>query len=342
MKKICAFLLLLVACSASVFAQDDAQFTLFPWATMYYNPGAMGEQSNTLCFTAFYRQAYLGWQDVYQDENGNITKEKTAPREFLFNIESYLRKAKGSFGLSILSDRVGFYNNVGVRLGYAYKLKIPTGHLGIGLQVSFFNQSINGTKLHALETGDELLDKIKGENESVMDFDINFGLFYKAERWNVGLSGTQLITKARLSGDNSIINRSRQLYAHGGYIWILPWNPNWTIEPSALLKTDLKSVQFDLMLLTRYNGVFWGGLSYRIDDAVSVLFGARPFYNHSNNYLKGIDLGFSYGFTTSKLGWKKNRGYGDLEIMVRYCFDIYKEEIFSGYGSTRNIYKNQY
>ena len=207
MKKIGAFLLLLVACSTSVFAQDDAQFTLFPWATMYYNPGAMGEQSNTLCFTFLYSQAYLGWKDVYQDKDGNITKESTAPRQILFNIESYLRKLKGSFGLSILSDRVGFYNNVGLRFGYAYKLKIPTGHLGIGLQVSFFNQAIDGSKLHALEEGDEVLSKLQGE-ESVMDFDVNFGLFYKAERWNVGISGTQLITKARLSGDNSVINRS--------------------------------------------------------------------------------------------------------------------------------------
>ncbi|MCQ2271213.1 MAG: PorP/SprF family type IX secretion system membrane protein [Bacteroidales bacterium] len=341
MKKIGAFLLLLMLFVSSAFAQDDAQFTLFPWATMYYNPGAMGEQSNTLCFTGFYRQAYVGWQDVYTDENGQVTKEKTAPREFMFNIESYLRKCKGSFGLSILSDRVGFYNNVGIRFGYAYKLKIPTGHLGIGLQVSFFNQAIDGSKLHALQENDAVLTKLQGE-ESVMDFDINFGLFYKADRWNVGLSGTQLITKARLSGDASVINRSRQLYLHGGYIWILPWNPSWTLEPSALIKTDLKSVQFDLMLLTRYNGVFWGGLSYRIDDAVSLLFGARPFYNHSNNYLKGIDLGLAYGITTSKMGYKKDRGYGDIEIMIRYCFDIYKEEVFSGYGSTRNIYKNQY
>lgn len=341
MKKIGALLLLFVVCTMSVFAQDDAQFTLFPWTTMYYNPGAMGEQSNTLCFTGVYRQQYLGWQDVYQDENGNITKEKTAPREFLFNIESYLRKLKGSLGLSILSDRVGFYNNIGIRFGYAYKLKIPTGHLGIGLQVSFYNQAVDGSKLHALQTGDAVLDKLKGE-ESVMDFDVNFGLFYKADRWNVGISGTQLITKARLSGDNSVLNRSRQLYVHGGYTWILPWNPSWTLEPSALLKTDLKTVQFELMVLTRYNGVFWGGLSYRINDAASILFGARPFYNNSNNYLKGIDLGLAYGFTTNKLGYQQNRSYGDLEVMIRYCFDIYKEEVFSGYGSTRNIYKNEY
>lgn len=341
MKKIWAFLLLLIICSTSAFAQDDAQFTLFPWATMYYNAGAMGEQSNTLCFTGIFRQGYLGWQENYQNEDGTVSKEKTSPQQFMFNLESYLRKCKGSFGISFLKDRVGFYNNIGVRFGYAYKLKIPTGHLGIGLQVSFYNQSIDGSKLHALQTGDNVLDLLKGE-ESVMDFDVNFGLFYKADRWNVGISGTQLITTCRLSGDNSVINRSRQLYLHGGYIWILPWNPSWTIEPSALLKTDLKTVQFDLMVLTRYNGVFWGGLSYRIDDAVSILFGARPFYNNSNNYLKGIDVGLAYGITTNKLGYKTNRSYGDLEVVIRYCFDIYKEPVFSGYGSSRNIYKNQY
>ena len=96
------------------------------------------------------------------------------------------------------------------------------------------------------------------------------------------------------------------------------------------------------MVLARYNGILWGGLSYRIQDAVSVLFGARPFYNSSNNYLKGLEMGLGYSFTTSKLGYKPDRSYGDIEIMLRYCFDIYKEEVFSGYGSTRGIYKNQY
>ena len=76
----------------------------------------------------------------------------------------------------------------------------------------------SGSQLHALQTGDAVLDKLKGE-ESVMDFDVNFGLFYKADRWNVGISGTQLITKARLSGDNSVListsERSLQIHRLG-------------------------------------------------------------------------------------------------------------------------------
>ena len=58
--------------------------------------------------------------------------------------------------------------------------------------------------------------------------------------------------------------------------------------------------------------------------------------------MKGLDMGLSYSFTTSQLGYKKHRSFGDIELVVRYCFDIYKPEVFTGYGSTRNIYKNQY
>ncbi|MEG1555577.1 MAG: hypothetical protein RR356_02490, partial [Bacteroidales bacterium] len=91
MKKIVTILLLTVAGSMGVFAQDDAQFTLFPWAASYYNAGAIGEQSNTLCFTGIYKQQYIGYKDVYVDEQGKTQVEKTSPYQFLFNIESYLR-----------------------------------------------------------------------------------------------------------------------------------------------------------------------------------------------------------------------------------------------------------
>ena len=180
------------------------------------------------------------------------------------------------------------------------------------------------------------------DKESWLDLDFCAGLYYKADRWNAGVGVTQIAEKIRLSGDKKSYEMSRNLYIHGGYTWVLPWDPSWEIIPQALIKTDLATAQFDLMLLTRYNGILWGGLSYRIQDAVSVLFGARPFFNSSNNYLKGLEMGLGYSFTTSKLGYKPDRSYGDIEIMLRYCFDIYKEEVFSGYGSSRGIYKNQY
>lgn len=327
----------------SGYAQDDAQFTLFPWATSYYNAGGIGEQSNTLCFTALYNKKSLGWNDVYQ-VNGVDSMDKTAPQDFLLNVESYLKKLHGSLGLSLIRDNLGYYKNVGVKFGYSYKLRIAGGQMGIGAQVALFNQTIDKGGFRPIQEGDPVLDKL---SNSTMDLDFNLGVLYTCDQWFAGVSVTQLASAfdknqvLRVSGENGS-KRNPQMYFHGGYTWIVPSNPNWEVLPQTMIKTDFKTAQWDLMVLARYNGVFWGGLNYRLQDAVSLVFGARPFYNSSNVYLKGLDAGISYGITTNSLGYRVNRSFGDVEVMVRYCFDIYKPEIFSGYGSTRSIYKNLY
>ncbi len=346
-KRITIILVLVLMLSGFVRAQDDAQFTLFPWATSYYNAGGIGEQSNTLCFTAIYNNKYLGWNDVYVDENGIEQKDKTAPQDFLFNIESYIKKIKGSIGLSLVNDIVGYYNNVGIKLGYSYKLRIGGGHLGIGLQASLYNQNVKDeAHWHPIQSGDPVIQGLS--ESSVMDLDFNLGLMYKCDQWFAGVSVTQLVSAfdkkhaLRLSGDKDAFQRNPQMYFHGGYDWIIPANPNWELLPQAMVKTDFKTYQIDLMALVRYNGVFWGGLGYRVNDDVSLVFGARPFHNSSNVFLKGLEAGLSYGITANNLGYRVNRSFGDIEVMVRYCFDFYKPEVFSGYGSTRSIYKNQY
>ena len=337
-------LLMLVAMAGimSVFAQDDAQFTFFPWVTSYYNAGGIGEQHNTLCFTADYSNKYLGWGDVKSINNDSVNR--TAPQDFLFSIESYLKKLHGSIGVTLVHDRIGFYSNTGVKLGYAYKMRVGGGNLGIGAQVSLFNQSLNSSGLNPLQDGDQVLERL---SESTLDIDFNFGVLYKTDQWYVGLGWTQIAAMfdknqaLRVSGEYGA-RRSSQLYVHGGYTWVVPANPNWELIPQALVKTDFKTYQWEVLALARYNGVYWGGLGYRFQDAVSLAFGARPFYNSSNIYLKGLDLGVSYSFTTNSLGYKKHRSFGDVEVVVRYCFDIYKPEVFSGYGNSRYIYKNRY
>lgn len=341
----CAILLVVVLSAGKVsYAQDDAQFTLFPWASSYYNAGAIGEQSNTLCFTALYNNKYTGWSDVYTNGD-SLKKDKTAPHDVLINIESYLKKLKGSIGLSLVNDVIGYYNNIGVKLGYSYKLRIAGGHLGIGLQASLYNQKISKDGFRPIQTGDPVIDNL---GESTMDLDFNFGVQYKCDQWHAGISFTQIASAfdknhaLRVSGEKNAVNRTPQMYVHGGYDWVVPANPSWEVMPYAMVKTDFKTYQIDIMGLVRYNGIFWGGVGYRINDNVNLVFGARPFYNSSNAYLKGLEAALSYGITANKLGYRPNRSFGDIEVMVRYCFDIYKPEIFSGYGSTRYIYKNQY
>ncbi|MBO6080970.1 MAG: PorP/SprF family type IX secretion system membrane protein [Bacteroidales bacterium] len=340
-------LLVFLAMSAmmSGFAQDDAQFTFFPWVTSYYNAGGIGEQSNTLCFTADYSNKYLGWGDLSTTAINNDTAVKTAPQDFLFSIESYLKKLHGSIGVTLVHDQLGFYKNTGVKIGYAYKLRVGGGHLGIGAQVSLYNQAIDVSGFNPTDPNDPYFQSL---SESTLDMDFNFGVLYKTDQWYVGAGWTQMLAAfdttqsiIRLSGDRGS-HRSTQIYLHGGYTWVVPFNPNWEIIPQALVKTDLSKVQWEILALARYNGVFWGGLGYRYQDAITLAFGARPFYNSSNIYLKGLDVGVSYGFTANSLAFKPHRSFGDVEVVVRYCFDIYKPEVFSGYGNSRYIYKNRY
>ena len=340
-------LLVLLAMSAmmSGFAQDDAQFTFFPWVTSYYNAGGIGEQSNTLCFTADYSNKYLGWGDLSTTAINNDTAVKTAPQDFLFSIESYLKKLHGSIGVTLVHDQLGYYKNTAVKIGYAYKLRVGGGHLGIGAQVSLYNQAIDATGFTPTDPNDPTLQSL---SESTLDLDFNLGVLYKTDQWYVGAGWTQMLAAfdttqsiIRLSGDRGT-HRSSQIYLHGGYTWVVPFNPNWEIMPQALVKTDLSKVQWEILALARYNGVLWGGLGYRYQDAITLAFGARPFYNSSNIYLKGLDVGVSYGFTANSLAFKPHRSFGDVEVVVRYCFDIYKPEVFSGYGNSRYIYKNRY
>ena len=187
----------------SGFAQDDAQFTFFPWVTSYYNAGGIGEQHNTLCFTADYNNKYLGWGDLSTTAINNDTALKTAPQDFLFSIESYLKKLHGSLGVTLVHDRLGFYSNTAVKLGYAYKLRVGGGHLGIGAQMSLYNQAID-PKWNTTQEGDPILDKL---SESTLDLDFSFGVMYKAEQWYVGVGWTQIAAMfdknqvLRVSGD---------------------------------------------------------------------------------------------------------------------------------------------
>ncbi len=347
--------------SLSLSAQQDAQFTLFPWASLYYNPGMAGEQSNTLCFTGIFTNRYTSLKDnQYLSEIASQTgttgtgadassdyEDYLGARDFLINAEFYSRKIRGAIGLSIVGDNIFPFSNVTVRLGYTYRMRIAGGSLGIGFQASLFNQKLDPNKWRYIQDNDPVITKIQElggtEGPSYMDMDFSLGLHYRAETWDVGLSAVNLLgnSSITLSGGEEL-KLARQIYLHGGYIWTLPWNPNWTIEPKALIKTDFASYQIDAMILTRYNGVIWGGVGYRINDMASLLIGARPFYNSSNIYLKGLDVGFAYSFTTTKFAYQSRGSFGDFEVMIRYCFDIYKTETFSGYGSSRSIYKNQY
>ena len=332
------FLFFFSFCTA--IAQENPRITLFPWMNPYYNPGTMGENELNLNFTGIFRQQSLGMKDTPPSSEGEEAKpNKVNGEQIYLNVDSYIKKIKGAVGISFLKDKNGYYDNIDFKLGYAARLPVYGGKLGIGVQLGFLNQKPNKDKWFPNDNPDPIITDM---TESYLDFDINFGLHYKAPTWYVGVSGTQLIGGVRVSGGKDVSSLARRIYISGGYIWNLKTAVPWSIEPSVLIGSNLASWNLDVMAVARYNGILWFGLTYQWQHGIAVLLGAVPFYNSTNTYLKGLELGLSYTFATSKYSYRSSGGWGDFEILIRYGFNFFREKPLTGYGSSRHLYKNQY
>ena len=105
-----------------------------------------------------------------------------------------------------------------------------------------------------------------------------------------------------------------------GYNYQLP-NPDLVLIPSVFIK-NAATTQFDVNCNVHYKNKYWGGVSYRLQDAVIVMIGA--------NVWKDLRLGLAYDVNTSKLNPYNN---GTLEFMLNYCMKIERPV-------TRQVYRN--
>ncbi len=299
---------LLLVVSLMGFSQQEAQFTNFMFSQMSFNPGYAGSK-DAICFTGLARQQWMG----FTDPQGNTG----APQTFYLNGHTNVNFLKGGIGFVLMNDKLGFENNIAVKLAYAFRFNLGPGKMGIGLQAGFLNKTIDFTKFEAHDPGDALLN---GQQESAMTFDLSFGAYYRiANKLEIGIASTQLMESvAEFNSTIASPQYTRHYFIHGGYDYELPMNPNIMIQPNIIIKTDFVSAQYDINVLAWYNKQLYAGVTYRPIDAVSILMGGE--------FLPNIRGGISYDITTSQLGSKgsndEKRSWGTAEIYVNYCFNI--------------------
>lgn len=313
MKKILLGILLMFAIGTAVKAQQEVQFSHNMFNNMFINPAFAGS-NDAICATMLARQQWYG----IKDDNG----DNVAPRTLLFSMDAPVNLLHGGLGASIYQDQLGYEKNIGVRLSYAYRMNVGDGKLSFGAQVGFLNKSIDFSKFKPIDEGDLLLTSKDNQSNFMTDF--GFGVFYKVpEKMYLGLSTIQM-TQSKKGIGSAEVKLQRHYYLAAGYEYILPNYPEFEIDPSLLIKTDGASAQYDLNALLRYNNKFWGGVSYRVQDAVAVLLGM---------HYKNFKIGYSYDITTSKLS--KAGSMGSHEIMAGYCFKIIIEKPRKSYRNTR-------
>ncbi|MCB0805271.1 MAG: PorP/SprF family type IX secretion system membrane protein [Bacteroidales bacterium] len=279
-----------------------------------YNPGFAGSV-NGICATGLIRQQWVGFEG--------------APATYNINIHSPLSVVHGGIGASIYQDELGYQKEIGVKLMYAYRHDLGMGNLGVGVQVGFINGSVDFSQF---EVGKNVRDGgdyiIEGKQE-VSDMLLDFGLgvqYFVPEKFYVGISSTRLSEQE--SPDDLLAYKSRRhYYLNAGYMWALPGNPSFVLEPSILVKSDGTKTEYDLAGLLKYNNKFWGGVSFsanstlQVKDPLAVLVGIA---------IKDVKIGYAYTVPTSQIG-----SGGSHEVMVGYCFKINFDKGRRSYKNTR-------
>ena len=93
-----------------VFPQKTTLITQYMFNNMAFNPAYAGA-SEGINVTALIREQWIG----FKDGDGN----KVAPETMFLTADMPLKFLHGGIGLSIMQDKLGFFRNINMKLGYA-------------------------------------------------------------------------------------------------------------------------------------------------------------------------------------------------------------------------------
>lgn len=300
MKKIFSLLYLLIIVNLAAMGQQDPGFTNNMHYKLGINPGYAGAED---VISGIILNRYQ-WEGM-----------PGGPKTLVFSVDGAVNLfgAPGGLGLNIVSDQLGNEDNTMINANYAYKADLSIGTLGIGLSVGLFNKSMNGQ--WEMPEGDLYTQPgsdpgIPQGDVSQMAFDFGTGLYLLANNYYLGVSVTHLNQADIKFDEQAVTYMARHYYLTGGYNIKLA-DPLFELRPSFMFKSDLASWQVDLNTNIVYDDRFWGGLTYRVNDAVALLMGLEM--------ENGLKVGYSFDLVTSAIGYY---GFASHEIFVSYSIDL--------------------
>lgn len=246
-------------CTSAIWAQQDVQFTQFANNKIFYNPGVIGS-GDAICLSAAHRSQWVGFENAPTTQN--------------FSANVPLDIIGGGLSVNFTNDMIGFFQDITAGVGYGYQASLAGGTLGLGVRVDFRNKNVtSGVWAPPQTMNDPSLVQLGATS---MATDLSFGTYYQRDNWYAGLSSTRLLeTKDILTANggtgNAQIRGQRHYYLMGGYD--IDLQNGFVLQPAMMVKTDLVTTQFDLNAAATYNNQIWGGVTYRVYDALSVMAG---------------------------------------------------------------------
>ncbi len=309
-RTITLLIVLFVAASSKLTAQQDAQFSQYMFNSLFYNPAVAGTDGFTN-FTLIHRTQWTGFSTSFDGSGGNPTTQT-------LSASTPVDKLRGGVGFHIVNDNLGPQSNLEAQVSYAYYHQLSTGRLSIGVRAGIFGQSLDFDQYRWVQDGDPILDPPGGRRsgkESQVRPDLGLGVFYRSQKYYVGLSANHLIKSEFDFGNadqRSALEKNLTLTA--GYDYQL--NFNLTITPTLLVKSDFNSYSFDIGAIGTYNDKMWGGISFRQSDAAIIILGYSLLKDNS------LKLGYSFDYIIQGQDAKQPTSH---EFLLTYSMPVIKE-----------------
>ncbi|MCT4613657.1 MAG: type IX secretion system membrane protein PorP/SprF [Marinifilaceae bacterium] len=302
-------ILLLVINLAEVKAQQDPQFSQNMFNMQSVNPAYVGIHDGMVA-SVLGRRQWVGFDNA---PNTSV---------FSFSMPIEILRQKNGIGLNIISDRLGFENKTFIKCNYAYPLSTKYGIIHLGLNFGLYNNNIEAQWY--VPAGDDFTSPqddlgTSSTDEGKMALDLGLGAFLENEKYYIGLSISHINKPETKYGDNLALYLDRHYYLMCGYRVFV--DPKIELQPSLFYKTNISSGQFDVNLNCRYNKKYFGGVSYRVKDAVSMIGGFV--------FKSAVQLSYSYDISMSRIKKPSH------EISVVYMFKARVEKRKQIYKSIR-------
>ncbi len=309
--------LVCLASSLNLNAQQDPLYTNYMFNKMVYNPAYAGVNPSFIYVNMLAHNQWTGFTGSVEEYTGLAPTTQTFDINYPFANSRYL----GGAGMYIIRDLSGYESNTTTNFTLSAKKYFNFGAVFLGVNGGFIQRQINNTKWIYPDGSSGLYDPLIpiGFYQDVLP-DLGAGIYIVNRNFYVGFSSQHLI-----GGDfnwggskNTLVRHS---YFLAGYNFEWPSNPKFEIQPSILFKTDETKTQFDFNTNIMYNSRYWAGLQYRQGDAVSALFGVM--------LAPCLRFGYAYDLTLTNMNDYSN---GTHEIVITYCFrkkigDVFNQRV---------------
>ena len=269
MKKKLLLIVVIFSCMFELYSQENPFITQQWYSRINHNPASAGSND--------------AW-DIFMVHRNQWAGFKNAPKTTMLNIHTSIDDFNSGLGLSLAYDPEGpARRSIISKLVYSYRINTTDmSQLAFGLGVNVQNRYINYGKLVPEVGGDP---ELGGTTENRTSFGVDFGLEFLTERFVIGASATNL---GRTYKALTTFLNGTQYYGYAHYKF--PLGDDFDLAPTLSYVYGNTEHLFELGTTLFYRDAVWGGLAYRVDNAICAFAGFR---------FNIFRLGYSFDYHTN-------------------------------------------